>query len=130
MKLNLNELPINLKYLGNSAFYKGGENIKITTLPVNLKSITSWAFAHCKNVNISTFGSETPGEGLESIFAGALYSSGHGVKEITLLSSILKLESDNVASPNTHYAAFEGYAPNLESFISTKAAGQIVDQNN
>jgi hypothetical protein len=90
--------------------------------------------AYCSNVNISVFGSNVPGEGLTTIEQGALYDSGKGTKEISLLDSIIQLESDNVPYPGNHYAAFENYAYDnsskqsmLASFTSVKAAGEIID---
>jgi hypothetical protein len=50
MKLKLIELPPYLTSLGGSAFYYGGPNIKIKSLPDSLETLNSWVFCNCPNV--------------------------------------------------------------------------------
>lgn len=88
--------------------------------------------AYCKNVNIKVFGSNEIGRGLETINNGALYGSGQGVNEITLLSSIKTLHSDVNNEGNhllTEYAAFEGYANSkIHTLNSVKNSNEIFNQ--
>ena len=120
LKVNIKELPSALTTLGNNCFYCGGDNIEITFIPPNVSQIPQWCFAYCPNVNISNFGSENLGTGLQLISTGALYDSGKLVTSIKLLPSITTLATGN-------FGAFAGYAPNLISFESAKTADQIVD---
>ena len=132
-KITINELPANLKYLGSNTFYCAGSNITITKLPKGLKTLKSWVFAYCENVNVKVFGSNELGHGLEEIEKAALYKCGSSVNEITLLNSIKKLQGD-MDSDGEHlsseFAAFEGYGirnskNELESVKSTKHYDQI-----
>lgn len=52
-------LPTALSELGTAAFYNAGPGLVLTALPASLRSLESWAFAGCPNVNIDTFGSES-----------------------------------------------------------------------
>ena len=128
LQVRINGLPANLRELGTSAFQRAGDYIVINEIPEGVKLIRGWALSYCPNVNISTFGTNTVGVGLEEISGGALYNCGINVEDIKLLKSIVKLESDraNVAS---RFGAFDGYAPNLKTFSSVNTAEEIVDQD-
>ena len=85
-KLRLeNGLPENLEDLGESAFYRGGPNIKITQLPKRLKEIRSNTFADCAQVAIREFGSADASAefALTQIAGGAFARAGLGRTDIT-----------------------------------------------
>lgn len=131
LKVAIKGLPSKLINLSSHAFHKAGENIMISELPSGLTHLTEWSLSYCPNINITTFGAgdaqDETFKGLEWIDKGALAYSGDSVEEIRLLKSINKLSTDQ-PYPNSSWGAFENYAPNLKSFVSVKAASQIVDQ--
>ena len=51
-------LPASLSEIGTAAFYNAGPGLHLTELPIEYRSIESWTFAGCSNVNINIFGSE------------------------------------------------------------------------
>lgn len=70
--LNINELPDSIQSIGESAFYRQGNGIKISKLPFNLKIIGKSAFrGGLSNVIVTEFGGK-----LESIGETAFYDAG------------------------------------------------------
>lgn len=102
MKIHINELPMNLKTIASQSFYFAGDNVYITSLPVGVTTLEGWSLAYCPNINISVFGSEIPGVGLQSILTAALYDCGKSVTTIELKPSITTLASN----AGGDYAAF------------------------
>ena len=56
MKVKISKLPKYLEYLGGYAFYCGGDNITIETIPDFLTALDSYTFAYCPRIRISQFG--------------------------------------------------------------------------
>ena len=56
----INELPTNLKYIGEQGFL-GCYNLTATILPHGLTYILPQAFTYCRNLNITHFGNSTDG---------------------------------------------------------------------
>ena len=86
MRLKLeNGLPENLEELGESAFYRGGPNIKITQLPKKLKEIKSNTFSDCAQVAIREFGSADASaeSALTQIAGGAFARAGLNRTDVT-----------------------------------------------
>lgn len=74
MCIEINELPPNLITIGHSAFYHGGQNIQITSLPDTLTKVSDWAFSSCENVNITKFGIDQDRN--DTIGQNAFYGAG------------------------------------------------------
>lgn len=75
MQVNIGkELPSALKTIGNAAFFKGGPNIKFTTIPTGVRTIGQNTFAFCENLVMKTFGGPTGG--VTSIGPMAFWYSG------------------------------------------------------
>ena len=108
MKVSINELPINLEYLGAMAFYNGGPNIIITKVPAKLTTIYSQTFAFCENVKISNFGSKDGSTSQLTTIGGDAFlnagtgNKGAGVTAIYIQKTISTIEP----------SAFTGYATN------------------
>lgn len=75
MQVHISALPSSLTTLGTKAFWRGGKNITITSIPSGLNQIPSMTFAFCPNVAISDFGTNTANGGC-SIEMGAFYQAG------------------------------------------------------
>ena len=80
-----NGLPEKLEELGESAFYRGGPNIKITLLPEKLKEVKSNTFTDCAQVAIREFGSAdaSADSALTQIATGAFARTGLNRTDVT-----------------------------------------------
>lgn len=108
MKLNINELPTNLEYLGPMAFYNGGPNIIITKVPAKLTTIYSQTFAFCYNVKINNFGSRDGSTSqLTTIGGDAFLNAGTGNKGANVTAIYIQKTISTIEP-----SAFTGYATN------------------
>ena len=131
MQVYINELPSHLTSIGSGAFSassgKMNTNIIITTIPEGVSILPVYCFAHCPNVNISVFGTDTIGVGLKAIGNAALRYCGSSVTNITLLNSIEQIATSNDGNIAKE-PAFAYYATNtLTQFTSSKPYGEIVN---
>ncbi len=78
MQVAIDKLPDSLVTLGNSAFYNGGPNITISSLPSGVKSLLGSTFTFCTNVAIAEFGNRD-GSGLSSIGNMDFYAAGKDI---------------------------------------------------
>lgn len=85
MKVQINELPVNLVELGNNAFY-GNSNLVVTKLPENIVNTGDFTFTFCPNVSISEFG-KTGGK-LQVIGSHAIYGISSNVTSLYIYSSV------------------------------------------
>lgn len=80
MQIQLSKLPAHLYTLGSYAFSDGGNGVAINELPETLSELSTQAFAYCKNVNITHFGTDGEnGLGLKSIQTNAVIEGGTGI---------------------------------------------------
>ena len=103
MALELNELPADLIYLGQGAFYKC-VNIKVTKIPVNITALLSFTFVDCINVSLSDF------KGITEIGTMALYTIENEKIDTIDIRDIEVI--DNIGS-----SAFEAAYINLKTVI-------------
>jgi hypothetical protein len=126
-------LPSQLTYIGTGVFSasssKMNNNVHVTYLPEGISVLPVYCFAHCPNVNISIFGTETIGVGLKVIENAALRHCGNSVSSITILNSVEQIAtSDNASTALVKEPAFAYYATNtLTQFTSVKPYSEIVN---
>lgn len=112
MVVKINSLPKKLSDLGSYAFYKGGLNITISTIPDQVQSLKAWTFAYCPNVRIEEFGVSQDSQ-LETIEGSALYASGNNVDYIVIGSKIINLTT----GANTITSSFSSYGSNVGGIV-------------
>lgn len=130
MCIAISSLPSNLTTLGSSAFFKGGNNITISSLPNHLQQINTWTFSYCSNLNISQFGSSDEDlipYCLQTIDAAAFAYAGKNVSEITIGKSITTIYESRDSMP----LPFKNYGTNsLIINAESKAATDIYKNSN
>jgi hypothetical protein len=100
MKVKISKLPKYLEYLGSYAFYCGGDNITIETIPDFLTALDSYTFAYCPRIRISQFG----GGNSRLTKMGTTIFRSSGADDIT----ILRFEAP-VTIPDTDRMFQDGY---------------------
>lgn len=101
MKVKIDKLPKYLEYLGGYAFYCGGDNITIETIPDFLTALDSYTFAYCPNIRISQFG----GGNSKLAKMGTTIFRSSGASDIT----VLHFEAP-VTIPDTDRMFQDGYS--------------------
>lgn len=127
MKIAISKLPSNLITLGSSAFFMGGPNVTINTIPPNVEKISSWTFYYCTNLNITQLGSNDSitDSKLHTIEAGAFSHAGQNVTSLTFgstITDIYKDESNLTPLPFLKYGV-------SEIQINTAKKASIIWQN-
>ena len=105
MKVSINELPSNLKYLGNNAFFGGGNNVMVSKLPSGLTTLSRFSFWQCPNVNIRDFGYFDTNSQLTTIEQSVLHSCGAATTEIFIGSKVLAIDSTSTNGAFNSYAS-------------------------
>lgn len=106
--IGLDELPVNLKYIGTSSCYNAGPGIKATKLPVGLTDLQSYIFAGCSSVNLTTLGSE--GAPITSMATTTLDKAGNGtVSSLEIYCMVTKNEATGETKCAIPARAFESY---------------------
>ena len=103
MKLEIDELPANLKTLGTRAFYRAGEGIKFSFIPKDLKIISDYSLSGCPNITINYFGGED--SKLEKIGSNAFRNSGSStVTTLTFKYPVMITDSQSLFHNGSGYA--------------------------
>lgn len=113
MQVKIESLPSNLKTIASYAFYFGGNNITFADLPKSLESIGEWSIASCPNVRIENFGTGPQSASL-TLHNCILYKSGVNVKTITIGDNVVSLAydtgiTDGSSIPQGFSGSFVGY---------------------
>ena len=117
MQLRISKLPASLVELGSGAFYKGGDNLTISSIPNGVKTLSGNTFAFCPKVAISNFGSRDGG-GLTSIGNYDFYAAGTNATPIETVQFYDSVSEVQIAT------AFDG-----DSYLS-KAKKIVIYNNN
>lgn len=128
MKMKCTKLADTITKIGSGAFYAGGPNITITSLPANLITLQNWAFYGCSGLKITEFGSDS-GQGIKYIGQGT-FTMPSGVTtevtgEIQIKKSILGIYQDNTSN----FAPFYNYGSNVTAVLSYPASQYYADES-
>lgn len=125
MQISINELPENLTYLGNSAFWNAGPNVIVTKIPKNIETLSNFCFTFCPKVQVTEFGSDDGSSLLSSIgdscFYGAgKYQNGGSITSIVFYKSIIDVKDR---------AFYEYKMPNLNEVVFKNNESIFNDKN-
>lgn len=121
MKMKCTKLADTITTIGGGAFYSGGPNITIESLPANLITLGDWAFYGCSGLKITEFGSDS-GQGIKHIGQGTFTMPSGVTTEVTgdiyIKKSVLSIDQDNSST----FAPFYNYGSNITAVLSYPAS--------